>query len=266
MDSFLEQPRIYYRKKIIPGRSCLLFFHGIFGTSSAWVKYEEGLKNFSFISPDLRGHGKSFRPGNMTDYDFSVIADDFYKIIKKEKIKKIILVGNSYGNFIAFEFLKKYPELIEKAIFISPYDKPDRIPMTKFSKPFVKLFCKINVCFKTNIVGKHFDYYSKYKGKHTGDWDFKRLYPDIKNTGLRSGLCCFSQLYDYSAGDFLYNLDIPTLVIHGKLDSIFPLKYIVKMVDKMKNTKLVVIPDGDHILVVNNYKKLIKVMRDFLNS
>jgi pimeloyl-ACP methyl ester carboxylesterase len=261
---YLEDPGIYYRKRIIPGKPCLLFFHGVFGTSSAWVPFEKKLKNFSFISPDIRGHGKSFRPKKMKDFIIRKMAEDFFKIIKKEKIKDIIIIGNSYGNFIAFEFMKKHPDYVKKVILISPYDKPDRIKSVRLIKPIAKIICRLNFLFKTDSIGEHFDYYSIFKGKHSGDYDVRRLYPDVMNTGLKSSLCLFYQLFDYSSGNI--NNKIPILIIHGRKDSIFPIKYIIEMARKMKNTQLKIIENGDHILLLNNLNEVLKIIEDFLSE
>jgi pimeloyl-ACP methyl ester carboxylesterase len=215
---------------------------------------------------DIRGFGKSFRPPNKSDYHFSRMVEDIYKIIKKEKINEIILIGNSFGNFLAFEFIKKHPSLIKKVIFISPLDNPSSVPLTKYTKGIAKFVCKISPLFKKNVIGKHFDYYEWFKDRHTGDWDIKRLYPEIKNTGLRSGLASFSYIFNYKAPNIIYKLNFPVLIIHGKKDTVFPLKYIKIMSEKMKNTKLTIINNGDHILLVNNLKELIPIISKFINS
>jgi len=79
---------ISYTKQ--PGRSpTIIFIHGTGSNKSIWSKYIKDLKTNKRIALDLRGHGKSSR-GKIT---LDLMASDIINLIKKEQLKKIILIA-----------------------------------------------------------------------------------------------------------------------------------------------------------------------------
>ena len=65
-------------------------------------------------------------------------------------------------------------------------------------------------------VGNHVDY-SHYK--NTGDWNIRRMFADIKNTGLRPYIYAVEQSFHFDHSAFLPEINVPVLIIHGKKDT-----------------------------------------------
>jgi len=257
---YLKNPRIFYRKRIIPGKKTIVFVHGIFGTSSSWKKYEEYfMKNYNFISVDLRGHGKSFRPVYTSDYSIENFSEDLYKVISKEKLKNIILVSCSFSNLVSLEFLKKHKKLVNKIIFISFNYSPGNISLSRYFIPIIKYFNKFH--FPIKKIGGHIDYGNF---KNTYDWDLKRLFIDIKNTGLKSSLNSLISGQEYSGKKIFNSLKIPTLIIHGNKDSIFPVEFTKKMYNNY--SKLKVIRNADHMLGLTHFKEVSTSINNFIKD
>lgn len=254
--------RIFYKKnKFEKNRKTLVFIHGISGSSAAWIPYEQEFeKNYNVLSYDLRGHGKSFKPKSYEDYTMKKFVEDLVLLLKHEKINRFVLICHSFAAMIAMEFLKKHQKMVEKAIFLSPI----------YTAPRGKLACLIKSILKVtkpiwpnvpNKTGGHVNY-NHYK--NTGDWNIPRMIQDIGNTGLGAFLDCTLQSYNFDAKDFLKDIKIPTLLIHGKKDSIFDYGNSVYMQKNIKNSKLISIPYADHILVLNNFKEVSREIYRFL--
>lgn len=89
----------------------LLFVHGSYIDQTYWaeqVKYFE--KDFSVITLDLAGHGKSGR--ERKNWSIEGFADDVVNVIKALDLKNVILVGHSLGSDVNLIAASKFPEPI----------------------------------------------------------------------------------------------------------------------------------------------------------
>ena len=102
-DSFEDSPE--------PRTDCtLLLVHGFPLSHQMWMPVVRELQNeCRLIVPDLRGYGQSLT-SNQVD-SLSDYADDLSELLNKLSINgPIVLVGFSMGGYIAWEFLKQYPD------------------------------------------------------------------------------------------------------------------------------------------------------------
>jgi pimeloyl-ACP methyl ester carboxylesterase len=263
LDHYLPgKEKIYYRKNDFKkNRKTIIFVHGLYGSSSAWLPYEKIFeKKYNVLSIDLRGHGKSFRPKKTKDYAIEKFSEDLYKIIKKEKITRSILVGHSFGNLISLNFVKEHEDMVKALILISPDAAPAK---RKIIISFLYLFYIINFFPLIKKTGTHVDY-KKYHD--TGDWNIKRMIADIKNTGLRSFLFSTIKAYNFDIEEYLPKIKIPVLIIHGGKDTVFPIKASIRINRAIKHSKLKIFTDSDHIIVLNNVSELSNEINNFITS
>jgi non-heme chloroperoxidase len=67
--------------------------------------------------------------------------------------------------------------------------------------------------------------------------------------------------------DDLPRIDVPTLIIHGDSDRILPLESTAARLPKLiKNSQLVVIPDGPHAINWTHTERVNPVLLDFLKK
>lgn len=263
---YLKDPKIFYRKSIINKGPTLFFVHGVWGCLSAWKPYEkEFSKNYNVISISLRGHGKSFRPRKIEDYSIDKFAEDIYNIIKKEKIKEIIPIGNSYGNFVILEFLRKCPKLAKNVILISPHYNIMKIGFVKYNYLLAKILYSFRFLFPHKEFGNEIDY-SKFMNRYNSDWDMVRLIPDFKNTGFRTSLILLKKSYDFNAEEFYRDLNHNFLIIHGDKDTVFPIEQVKQMASDMENCEIKIINDANHTMPLNNYVELKDSIHYFLKN
>jgi pimeloyl-ACP methyl ester carboxylesterase len=253
--------KIFYRKNGFSSKKTLVFIHGLSGSSSAWKQYENFFsREYNVLTFDLRGHGKSHKPQRFMDYKMEEFAEDLFKIIKHEKIKRFSLISHSFGNFTALEFLKRHPRMVEKVVFLSGSHCPCRRRIARIIKPALKAFSYLDF-FPIRKKKGHVDY---TKHVMTGDWNIPRMIDDISNTTLRVYLYGTLQSFYVSSEGFLPKIKQPTLIIHGGKDTIFPLSDAKKMSMAIRDCKMTVLKDANHILVLNNFKEVSKLIRDFI--
>lgn len=265
-ENFLEKRNIYYRtNELRPERKTLVFVHGLSGSSSAWKLYEEHFGgSYNVVCLDLRGHGKSLRPKEYRDYALTEFAEDIRELTAHLRIERFYIVGHSFGTLVELEFLARYQEIAAGAIFLSPDFNIRRRRLSKIVLPFLNaLIFVARLLPRIKRYGGHVDY-SRYRD--TGDWNLRRSRADISNTGLRSYLYSTRQAYDLDREAFLPQIAIPVLLVHGRADTIFPMRNSLIMAEKIRDAKLRLLDHADHIIVLNNFPEVSAAIDEFLRS
>jgi len=223
----------------------IIFMHGSGSNHSMWIPYLEHFKN-KIIAPDARGHGHS---------GYGIInvensAKDVLEIIKKEKIKSAILVGNSFGASVALEIYRKNPKKIKKMVLAVPFSKklakggwiisPILSTVLTMIKPFH---------FKRKL---RFQDYSKCIGKPF--WYFPTL--DIRGTSFNMYLGSIKSLFEYNID--LKNIKVPTVIVLATKD----ICKKEKIISQGKKGITFLIINSHHIFAGRDPKKLIQIIKN----
>jgi len=137
-----NQNHYFFNKKdTIP----LVFIHGVGLDHQMWNPQINNLNEFSTITYDLLGHGKTpCKKEKLTLNDFS---NQLVEILDHLQINKINLIGFSLGSLIALDFTSNYEDKINKLILIGTTYKRsnqerslvlDRYNQAKLNKPISK--------------------------------------------------------------------------------------------------------------------------------
>lgn len=262
---FFERLGIYYRKnEFLTNRLTLVFVHGLSGSSSAWFPYENKFKEkYNILTFDLRGHGKSLKPKHYDDYKIENFAEDLDKLVKYLGVKKFVLISHSFATLIALEYLFRRGENIVAAVFLSPSFSVKKQLSAQILRPFMALSRILQVFPFSGKAAGHIDY-SKYP--MSGDWNIPRMIADIGNTRIRVYLYCSSQSSTFDREDLLEKISIPVLLIHGKNDTIFPVRNSIVMAKKIKDSELIILNNADHIIILNNAEEIEEAVEKFINK
>jgi pimeloyl-ACP methyl ester carboxylesterase len=100
--------------------SDMVMVHGFLGNLAVWhLQIVPQLRNsYSITTPDLRGHGYSqVTPSGYTAAD---MANDLKGLLDTLGLRKVALVGHSYGADVCLYFALLYPERVSKLVAIEP--------------------------------------------------------------------------------------------------------------------------------------------------
>jgi pimeloyl-ACP methyl ester carboxylesterase len=258
-----SKKNLYYKKNnFVSDRLTLVFVHGLSGSSAAWIPYEKKFEEkFNILTFDLRGHGRSGKHKEYQEYSIEKFADDLYELLLFLDISEFMLISHSFGALIALEFLVKHQTMAKAAVFLSPNIAVAKRKLVRFVNPLLSAVKIFDYLPFSPVSKAHVDY-SKYI--NTGDWNLRRMIADVWMTSLRVYLYCTRQSYEFDREDFLDKIRIPTLIIHGKKDTIFPVENSIIMHKKIENSKLVLIEDADHIVVLNNFPEVSAAIVEFI--
>lgn len=111
----------------------VVFIPGSNGDYRAWLQQvDEFSKNFRAISVSRRFQfPDKFEIGGSSTIDENI--NDIKQLVDFLKLDKFVLVGHSFGGYVALAFAEKYPQLIDKLILEEPTAFP--FLMTKAFNP-----------------------------------------------------------------------------------------------------------------------------------
>ncbi len=263
-EHFFEERGLRYRTNaFMPGRQTLVFVHGLVGSASAWSEYEKYFEaDYNVLTFDMRGHGMSKKWRHCDDYSLKEFSQDIFELISLLGIKEIILIGHSFATLVVFEFLVAHQDIVESAVFLSPSFSLKRSGRTQNAAWLPSIGAQLIEYIPTSLKIRGRTDYTKYK--NSKDWHIWRTIADTHNTSIRTWLYAMKNAYEVDYESFLDQITIPILIIHGRNDSMFPLANSFAMEKKIRNAKLIVLENTDHIIVLNNAKEVTAAIQSFV--
>ncbi len=102
----------------------LMLIHGAQGNWSHWrANVDELAKSYRVVVPDMPGFGRS---GPLENADLSKLASSMSKLIDKLHLRRIALVGYSFGSLVASTLAGTRSDTIEKMLIINPMGWQER--------------------------------------------------------------------------------------------------------------------------------------------
>lgn len=227
----------------------IFVLHGWTYSSEKWGTFldlltKENLKAEVLKIPGLTGSIK--RSWTIDDY-----VGWLKRALDKEK-GKVILIGHSNGGRISLWFANKYPEKIKQLILIdSAGIYHSQLPM-RLKRLAFKTIAKIGKKITSSKLLENLIY------KVARAKDYKESSPVMKRA-----LINLTQADRFLT---LASLEVPTLIIWGKKDTITPLSDGLLMHKKIKNSKLVILDKARHSPQFTHPKGVVRIITEQLNS
>lgn len=216
-----------------------LILHGWGSASDRWIKEaeiisEKGLahEGFKVIIPDLPGFGlsdKLERPWTVNDY-----VKWFEEFTKTINVETFHLLGYSFGGALAAKIAVKYPQRVQKLFLVAA-----AIVRKKTTQK--NLYAKIAKFIKLFYF---FPYYRLFR---------KAVYKFIikKSDYVYTEGIMKETYLNVISDDISFHLSfikIPVVIIWGDKDQSVPIENAHFINEKIKKSKLVVIPNADHLM------------------
>lgn len=268
---FFGERGIYYRvSEIRANRPNLLLIHGLSGSSAVWLPYEKNLEDsHNILSLDLRGHGKSKQWSKYHEYDLRFFAEDICALLKHVGIERYSLVAHSFGTLVALLLLQgeSGPARAggaQNALLLSPNYAVHRMLRSHITHwPLAIITAIFSKLPSIHWRGDHVDY---SKLGYTSDWDIRRLYADIWNTGIRTYLHCLYHVYSFTRDEEWKRISVPVTIVHGAFDSFIPIAHAIELASVIPHAKFQMLGSANHMLVLNNIPEVTEIIRRYLNQ
>ena len=203
-------------------------------------------KESNLIGLDLRGHGSSTKPLDMKFYSPEVLARDINEVISFLELKDITLVVWSIGGLILMNYLKFFGEKsVKKLVFVAArteggskgnqlidFDR-EKYGGILSDDPIIYEKCHRN--FMNDLA-----YKSYQKPSYKEICDFSKVPAKILRNVVLS-------LTEVSNEEFLKNIHVPSVIIHGREDRLISLKMSKYTSNLVKDSRLVIMDNVGHM-------------------
>ncbi|MCT4574736.1 MAG: alpha/beta fold hydrolase [Alphaproteobacteria bacterium] len=285
--------RVYWARYGNAEGKTILTFHGGPGGSSKPRHAESfDLKKYNVIVFDQRGCGRSEPLGKLENNTTEKIISDAKRIVDLLKVKKLIIVGGSWGSTLALLFCEKFPKMIDKIILSDIFlankfadkwafehtgnmypdaaekmlkDKPKNKGIAKYYLDLITSKKETDVVNAMNNFGKYEYTIGKLDVKIDDEVNLNR----VNNTKVF--LHFMKNKYFIKENQILENIkpisNKKCLIIHNRLDLTCPLKGAWDLNQMMKKSKLVILPVlGHNIYRPESFKRVNKEIMEFLKG
>lgn len=244
--------RIHYRTT--PGKKTqtwTILLHGLGGDSSVWGQIQSLLyhNGHPSIAIDFRGHGLSEAPQATVAYVLARLSQDVVEIAASLHLKQVILVGHCFGGMVAIQTAHEKKILLKSLVLVETHYKSSFLGLpSQIPKQLAKVIRAMAYAFPRRAPRTR-DSFAQFVDSN--DFDFSRFVSDVRATSIRSYLLSCSQAFCFDASEMVSSIVVPTLVIGGENDAIFPPKVMKDLADRIHNSDLITIPKANHIVVIS---------------
>lgn len=204
-------------------------------------------KKISVLSLDFPGFGSTDPPD--TPLTLSDYAEYLHTYLTKHRVHQPILLGHSFGGRVALKYQYLYPEGVRGLILTGT---PGYTPVPKRKLMLLVAVAKIGKIFFNIPFIRNWYYYV------AGAREYYRAQGPMKET--------FKNIVGESLVPYMETVHIPTLLVWGEGDIITPLWIARKMKEKIKNARLIVIPQSDHGVSYKQPEIFTEKIYDFVRS
>jgi pimeloyl-ACP methyl ester carboxylesterase len=237
------------------GRKIILL-HAAGSNGHSWHnQYDDLGKSHSPVAPDLPGHGRtSGVEGLRTVRDYADFTAAFLDALK---IDSAIIVGRSMGGAVAMDFALRYARRVQALVLVAtaakfniPKERIDgwhAVTMGRTGQPFT------NDGYSPKTIADRPEIIREGWGEQI------RTDPRVRWTDMVA--CSQVDLRDQIAA-----IDKPTLILAGADDSITPPADAQFLKDKIKGSRLELIPDAAHNLTTEKPGEVNGAIQKFLSE
>jgi 3-oxoadipate enol-lactonase len=242
----------------------VLFLHGYPFDKSMWSEQVGAMKaaGFRAIAPDLRGLGETESSGELATMD--EMARDAAALLDQLRVEQAVVCGLSMGGYVAFEFMHLFPTRVRGLVLAgtrAPADNEQEkagreqqvqtmlragmVPISIATLP--KLLALRTLAEKPDVVKR-----------------VRALMVGSDPKGAAAAQRGMAARRDYT--EDLPKINVPTLIIVGREDSIRPVADAEFMHRGISDSRLEIIDDAAHMTNMEQPEGLNKALLMFLKQ
>lgn len=244
---------LYYEKHGI-GNKTILILPGWGNTRETFhyiINYFK--ENYTIYIIDYPGFGNSPIPKNtLTIYDYTNLIKDF---MTELNIINPIIIAHSFGGRIASLLTGYYKEKIDQLILIDVAGiKPRKTLFQKLKQTTYKILKRMIKCFK-KLKQKELE---QKLLKLFASTDYQNLPPSMRQT--------FKNIVNEDLKYYFSYIESETLILWGKKDTSTPLKDAYKINNSIKDSALIIFPEGNHFSYLQYPLLTCKIISEFIKN
>jgi len=200
--------------------------------------------SYKLIYYDHRGNGLS--SGDPNTVTFENLSKDAESLRQFLGLGKVVVYGHSYGGLIAQRYILDYPDSVAALILVATAPRWGNAFTGNLPPNLENRSC----------LSKNY-----YFSEEACLWSQKN---DKTIAKFGTPYACDNELNSMNYIPRLNEIKVPTLILDGKYDFVFPLKDQEAMRDNIKNSQLVIFEYSGHSILDEEPELVQQTIRDFL--
>ena len=217
----------------------LVFIHGVGLTYEIWQPQLDFFKNYSYLSYDILGHGKSSL--TRQNINFDDFSEQLIELINELKIEKIHLVGFSIGSLIARNFATRYSERLQSLILLGSIYKRSEQQQKTVNERFEQ--AKKELKLSSQALKRWFT--DKYLENNPDT--YKKISSILSANNMANFLKVYELFVKHKNDEDFEKIYSKTLVMTGEHDTGSTIEMSQQLNNIIKNSELKIIKDGKHL-------------------
>jgi len=225
---------------------------------------------------DQRGCGRSQRHSHEY-YQLGIMADDIVQLCKALAVDRPIVLGQSFGGFVALSIAQRHPDFASGTVLFdtSPawtgsydLDALEQLVGGEYGKELREIAYRESTGQATEAEIKRFEKEIMPFYWHQG---FKPEYIDelYNNPLVNMDIATYmmgSLSKEYDLRPHLAEMQTPALILQGRYDWVTPLAGALEMAEKLPHAQLHIFENSGHMVFMEEPEELVTVLKHWIIS
>ena len=245
----------------------LLFIHGVGSDLSQWDRnYPDLAKMYRILGVDLPGFGKSDKP--RIDYTLDFYCAVIDTLLRERGIKRVNLVGHSFGGHLAVYFSLHRAERVKNLILVDAAGIQEFTPQ---QRQFILSQYDVQKLSNPNPNELRFGLQMGFvKWEDTYEKTVQERIalsksPEYRDYAFAVNKCVIAML-DKNVTTELPNLKVPTLIIWGAKDALVSPRVAQEAHELIEGSELAIIPECGHFPMIEKSGEFNRIIDTFLGE
>jgi len=228
-----------------------------------WAPQVEALAGrYRVITPDFRGHGES----GVADEDSTMerLAEDVGGLLDHLRIERVVLGGLSMGGYVAFAFLRRWPERVAALVLADTRASADTEEGRKGRHETAAVAEREGSAAIAEMMAPKLLGQTTLEGKPEVVAAVREMILEASPGGIAAALRGMAART--ASFDLLPRITCPTLILVGEQDGLTPPADSEAMAKAVPGSTLVRIPEAGHLSNLEQPEKFNSALQSFLSS
>jgi pimeloyl-ACP methyl ester carboxylesterase len=249
----------------------ILFVHGLGASWQSWLEQmPEFAASHRVVAMDLPGFGYSESPSE--DISIEYYARWTAKFMDMVGIESAAVVGNSMGGFVSAELAIKFPERVQRLVFVSAaifwQNRRRAQPLVQLAKLSDAVVARALVRATDDIATRR---RLRYAALASAGFRYPQYISDeLAHEMVRSArrtdgfLPALQALAGYDLEEELPKISCPTLIVWGAHDQLVSVKDAERLEDLIPDSRREVFERTGHVAMLERPERFNRLLRGFL--